>query len=115
MYDVFVISPYTDDDQNVVCDRVAAAERYLASLTMEDVVAYSTIAAMHHLTVKFSLPNDYEYWKDHCHKMISSAKEVYVLCLDGWENSVGVQDELSIARELNKKITYIHTFPQSNK
>ena len=111
MYDIFVISPYTHDDSDIVRNRVDHAEMYLASLTMAGYVAYSTIAAMEHLTKKFDLPTDYAYWKEHCHKMISCAKEVYVLCLDGWEDSVGVQDELSVARELSKKITYIHNFP----
>jgi len=107
MFDVFVISPYTHKNPDVVRDRVNRAEKYIAKLTMEGIVAYSTIAAMDHLVHKFELPNDYTYWKNHCTKMVSAAKEVYVLCLEGWEDSVGVQDEIKVATHHGKTIKYI--------
>jgi len=107
MYDIFVISPYTHPDPDVVCDRAKAAEKYLAFLVKNNMVAYSTIAAMHHLTQEHELPTDYEYWKNHCTKMIESAKEVHVLCLDGWKESDGAQDELAIAMNLGKIITLV--------
>lgn len=107
MYDVFVISPYTHDDAAIVAARVATAEEFLVNLTIEGIVAYSTIAAMHHLTNKFTLPSNYAFWRNHCRTMISCATEVYVLCLDGWEESQGVIDEIAIATELHKDIKYI--------
>jgi hypothetical protein len=107
MFDVFVISPYTHENPDIMRDRVNEAEKYIAKLTMEGVVAYSTIAAMDHLVRKFELPNDFEYWKTHCIKMVSAAKEVHVLCLDGWEDSVGAQYEIEVAIQQTKKINYI--------
>ena len=107
MYDVFVISPYTHDDEEVVRKRVEKAEEFIFHLTLEGTVAYSTIAAMHHLTTKYKMPSSYAFWRWHCRTMISCAKEVYVLCLEGWEESEGVTDEIAIATELHKDIKYI--------
>jgi len=108
MYDVFVISPYTHDNPVVVQERVEKAETFLVNLTLEGKIAYSTIVAMHHLTKNHTLPTNYAFWRNHCRTMIASAKEVYVLCLDGWKESTGVADEIKIATELHKNITYIN-------
>ncbi len=107
MYDIFVISPYTHTDPDIERERVIQTEAFLAGLTIGGGVAYSTIVAMHHLTEKYELPADYSFWQHHCRTMISCAREVYVLCLDGWKESVGVSDEIRIANDLNKDIKYI--------
>ena len=39
--------------------------------------------------------------------LLEMCHEVVVLMLDGWRESVGVQAEIAIARELEKPITYL--------
>ena len=112
--DVFVISPYRGEHGTDVCNdpvvpyRVQAASEYIAELTKQGFVCYSTVSAMHHISVDFDLPKSWEYWKKHCEIMIMHAYEVHVLCLDGWKESEGVQAEIEIAKMFSKKIKYIN-------
>ncbi len=110
MFDVFVISPYTDINPDITQARVAAADLYIGKLTQQGIVAYSAISAMHHLLDSWKLPNDWKYWEKHCATMIGCAKIVHVLCLDGWDTSVGVAGEIAIARELKKPVIEINEF-----
>ena len=107
MLDIFVISPYTHENRWVVIERVLEADLYVAELVRQGKVVYSTVSAMDHVTRLCALPNDWEYWKHHCEQMIASTYEVHVLCLEGWEESEGVQAEIEIAKMFNKKIQYI--------
>lgn len=111
--DIFVISPYRGEQGDdvyadpVVPYRVHAADEYIAELTRRGKICYSTVSAMHHISLDFDLPKSWEYWKKHCNTMIMHAYEVHVLCLDGWEESEGVQAEIEIAKMFSKKITYV--------
>ena len=105
--DIFVASPYSHYDERVVEARAHEADIYVGELTRQGKVCYSAISAMHHLLKVCELPGTWEYWHMHCDRMMHHADEVHVLCLDGWEESVGLKNEIEIAKELNKKITYV--------
>ena len=107
MIDIFVISPYTDDDPAIIAQRVRAAEKYIANLTQQGIVAYSTIAAMDHIVHEYELRSDYAFWRKHCETMMECSKEVHVLQLDGWKESEGVQQEMLWALNLGKNLTFI--------
>ena len=107
MLDIFVIVPYTHADEKIVEERVRYTDLYVGFLTSQCKVVYSTVSAMHHITKLCELPTSYDYWKLHCEKMIASTYEVHVLCLDGWEDSEGVQAELEFAKLFSKKIKYV--------
>lgn len=108
MFDVFISSPYSDEDRAVVDDRVKLARQYVAQLALADTIAFSVIAYIHPmLEEENKLPTDYEFWRRLCMDSMEVCREVHVLCVDGWETSVGVQDEIDVARSLNKTIRYI--------
>jgi len=107
MLDVFVSSPYSDPDQNVIEERVKVAQRYVAQLASNDILAFSVLAYIHPILKDHPLPTDYEFWKDLCVRGMEMCEVVHVLCIEGWEDSVGVQDEIEIARSLKKRIVYI--------
>ena len=108
MYDVFIISPYTDVDPEVTRLRVIDTEQYIVQLiTVNRVSAYSVITAFDHLLKDYVIPGDYTYWAKHCKTMMECAKVVHVLMLKGWNTSQGVQDEIHIAKKLGKDIEYI--------
>lgn len=108
MYDVFIISPYTDVDPDVTRIRVIDTEQYIVQLiTVNKVIAYSAIIAFEHLLNDYAIPSDYVYWKTLCSTMMECAKEVHVLKLEGWEKSIGVQSEIDLAIKMNKPIKYI--------
>lgn len=107
MFDVFISSPYSDKDDSVVHRRVASSRQYAARLAKDGVLAFSVIAYIHPMLEHDDLPTDYEFWKNMCLTSISVCKEVHVLCIDGWETSVGVQDEISVATSMGKVVKYV--------
>lgn len=48
----------------------------------------------------------YDSWKDRCRKLITVSDEVHVLTYKGWDDSVGVSDEIAYANELGIPVTY---------
>ena len=107
MIDIFVISPYSDPDQDVVNEHVWGAEEYLATLIKQGHVAFSVIVAFSDFCEKYQIDSNYDYWEKYCQQMIESTHVVHVLMLDGWEDSVGVQAEIAHARSLGKLIEFI--------
>jgi len=105
--DVFVISPFSDDNASIVEARIARAEQYIVELSERGLVAHSEIAFLARLAHKYDLPTAYRFWKKRCLTMLSLANEVHVLCEDGWETSEGVQDEIRFAEDLGINIKYI--------
>jgi len=107
MFDIFVIAPYTHEDQDVVSYRVEQIEKYVVKLLNEGKSVFSAVAMLNHLIDKYGIDKDYEFWEYYCKTMIKSSKEIHVLKLEDWETSVGVADELCTALELDKIIKYI--------
>ena len=56
----------------------------------------------------YGLPDDWQFWQRHDRRYLDVCDEVVVLMLDGWRESVGVQAEIAIARELGKPVTFLH-------
>lgn len=62
----------------------------------------------HNFIKLVDLPRDSEWWLKWCYDLLSKCDEMDVLCLDGWEDSTGVQAEIKFAKENNIKINYIY-------
>lgn len=55
-----------------------------------------------------TLGESFKYWKDRDLKFISRSDEVWVVMMDGWEESVGVQAEIKYATRNNIPVSYIN-------
>lgn len=49
----------------------------------------------------------YEWWLAWSRELLESCDSIYVLCIDGWEDSRGVQQEIALAQSLEIPIVYI--------
>jgi len=97
---IYIASPYTHKKEWVQSERFELVASFSAKVMREGGVAFSPIVHCHHICQMHSLPGDFEYWQKYCLTMLSKAKVMYVLMLDGWLESVGVQAEIAFA-ELN--------------
>ncbi len=97
---IYVGSPYSDPDHLVRADRAFQVERFMARHIKEGEVLYSPIASWHHVTEKFTLPKDFQFWKQLSFGILRFASELWVLGLDGWPGSVGLAAEMEMARDL---------------
>ena len=61
------------------------------------------------------MPLDWAFWQRHDRRYLEACDEVVVLMLDGWRESVGVQAEIAIARELGKPVTFLRVNGQAEE
>jgi len=103
---IYVANPYTGTsfERN---QRFLAVEKYTAHLIREGKTAVSPIVHCHVLAFRHGLPHDFAFWQHYCLNLLFVCDEMHVLCLDGWEDSVGVLGETTEAEDLNISITYI--------
>lgn len=122
---IYLASPYlyrkpknegeTEDDYEGRCKlvqelRYQQAIDATAELMKKEKVVYSPIVATHPIAVKHKLPMGSEYWMKFDRVIIAKCDELYVLKLDGWEESLGVQEEIQIARKMGIPVKYLDTF-----
>jgi nucleoside 2-deoxyribosyltransferase len=102
----YLASPYSHPDQAVREERYRAACRVAAALLLAGQPVFSPIAHSHPL-VAYGLPADWSFWQRYDRELLARCDEVVVLMLAGWRESVGVREEIRIARELGKPVRYL--------
>ena len=103
---IYVASPYSHESPFVREDRFRAVEQFTAKLIKTGVKAFSPIAAFHHMVRQFALPTDAKYWSEFNYHFLKNSDRLYILQLEGWDTSKGVQMEIEWARELYIPIFY---------
>jgi nucleoside 2-deoxyribosyltransferase len=103
---IYLASPYSHPDPSVREERFRAACRAAAALFRAGHFLISPIAHSHVL-VEHGLPGDWTFWQRFDRALLARCDALFVLMLDGWEESVGVQAEIRIARELGKPVRYL--------
>lgn len=104
---IYLACPYSHSDISVKELRFNAVTKKAGELMLKGHIVYSPITASHPIAVMCNLPGEWEYWEKFDRAFISWADEVWVLCLEKWQESRGVQAEITIAKEMKKKIQFI--------
>lgn len=104
---VYLASPYTHPSEQVRHARFMAVTEQAACGWEQGYGVYSPITLTHEAGERFGLPKDWEFWGALCRATLERHHELWVLCLPGWRESVGVQAEIALARELRLPIRYI--------
>jgi nucleoside 2-deoxyribosyltransferase len=110
---IYLASPYSSTDPQVVLDRVDATAQALARLIESGELVFSPIIHSHPIAhlVSFSALNHTEGelsgWMKFDFDFISKCDEVWVLQLDGWEQSRGIAAEIEYAESQQKPVRYI--------
>lgn len=102
----YLASPYSHPDLDIREERYRAACRAAAALLLAGRPVFSPIAHSHPL-VDYGLPADWSFWRRHDRELLARCDEVLVLMLAGWRESVGVREEIRIARELGKPVRFL--------
>lgn len=103
----YIAAPYWHKDGRICEERRQATIAYSMMLTRRGILNYSPLL----YTEKFKktvVPED--YWLQHGVKMVDACDVIRVLCLDGWDQSNGIKDEIKRAQIQNKPIEYIEQF-----
>ncbi len=104
---IYIASPYSHTDKEVVEYRVKTVAQYSAKLLINKQPSISPITVGTTILKYSDLPSDFAFWKQFSLDLLSVCTEIHVLTLDGWEESIGVHAEIKYAEEHNITITYI--------
>jgi hypothetical protein len=103
---VYLASPYSHDDVHVRRRRYYLACKATAAIMRQGKLVYSPIVHSHPLT-RYGLPTDWGYWQQLDEAMLVRCQELWVLLLDGWVASDGVQAEIQLAERRGLPRRYV--------
>ena len=102
----YLACPYTHPDAFIREIRFKTVNQVAAELMREGRIIFSPISHTHPIALH-GLPKDWNYWQKYDLIFIRLCSKMIVLMLDGWQQSIGVQNEIKIAKELSKPIEYM--------
>ena len=104
---VYLACPYSHSDRSVRIARFETANRVAGKLMATGWNVFSPISHTHPIAEACELPLGWDYWNEFAEAYLLHCDKVFVLMLDGWRESIGVQAELKIAERLRLPIEYI--------
>lgn len=113
---IYVASPLTHPDPIIREKRYEAVRDYVGRKFEEGSqdMYYSPILYCHEIGKLFKLPHDAAFWKNMDTLMMNKADKFEVLMLDGWEESVGVQEEIKYWNDQMVGLNPLSGFPFLN-
>jgi hypothetical protein len=104
---VYLSSPYTHDEIAIEEFRYERAMDAVVWLLNRKITVYSPIVHFHPIAWTHNLSRDIQFWRNHNLNMLLSAREVIVLAIPGWKESIGVSWEREEATNNNKPLSYL--------
>lgn len=106
----YLACPYTHENAPVRESRSATATDYAARMTARMAV-FSPITQGPQIAqyLRPSITQHHKFWMDQCIPILRVCTDLYVLPLNGWRESKGVQEEIEIARLLLMPIIFIQS------
>lgn len=95
----YLATPYSHPDLAIRILRYDIVTRIAAQLMRQGEIIYSPISHTHVMAMQYGLPTDWNYWAENCMAFLNASRKLIVLQQDGWQESIGVQAEMSIARD----------------
>ncbi|MBI2191984.1 MAG: DUF1937 family protein [Planctomycetes bacterium] len=103
---IYLASPYSHPDPSVREARFQAACSQAAEMLRCGIPVFSPIAHTHPIAA-YGLPLEWASWEKYDRVFLEMCSEVWILMLDGWRESKGVQAEMELARELGKPVVLV--------
>jgi len=110
MIDVYLAGPYTATGfykQLTESTRYYLLTKYAAQIMAAELLVYSPITHSHPMTLHEALPGTWEYWERMDQIMMTVCKEIWVIKLEGWEESNGLKHELKLAGDWSVPVVFI--------
>lgn len=105
---IYLASPYSHPDRAVREARFRAACRAAAQLMDAGQRVFSPIAHSHAIEEHgMGERRPADFWLRQDGPLLCCADELWVLMLDGWRESKGVQEEIRICELLGKPVRYL--------
>jgi hypothetical protein len=106
---IYLAAPYTHESSVVMNQRFEEINKMAAELLTNGFHVFSPISHAHPINEIAGLGRGFIKWMDYDLSIIALwADEVWVMQMDGWKESVGVQCEISFATKLGMSIIFIN-------
>lgn len=103
---IYLGLPYSHNDPQVREARYRTATNFAAFLMKQGATVFSPITYGHQIC-QYGIDTGFKRWAELDYPMISWADEFWLLKLDGYKTSLGVQEELKEALRVGTKIVLI--------
>lgn len=109
MKKVYLAIPYSAISKHLEEERFIIATRLAGRLIENGVNCYSPITNSHPIRIFNCNPmlGDWQTWGEIDREMIDWCDIVYVICIRGWRDSVGVNEEIEHALSTGKPVVLI--------
>jgi Domain of unknown function (DUF1937) len=109
---IYLASPYSHVDKAVRLKRFEAVERATAWLLNRRIWTFSPIVHCHNLAQVYGLPTDAEFWHAFNAAMLERSQALWILGIEGWQDSRGIMLEADLANQLKLPIKFMS--PENN-
>lgn len=105
---IYLASPYSHANPDVMKARFDAVCAAAAKLMAAGHLIFSPIAHTHPIGLAGKLPTNWDFWRVYDEKILDACGELWVLCLDGWTESVGIAAEVRYMTQLGRPISRLY-------
>jgi Domain of unknown function (DUF1937) len=95
---IYLASPYSHAEEHIKQARFEQVMEATAYLLADGHFIYSPILHNHPMATRCGIPGEWSFWNEFDTVMIARCDELWVLDIEGWLESTGVQAELVIAQ-----------------
>ncbi len=104
---IYLAQPYSDQNKAIMERRYQQGMEAVARIVDQKHIIYSPIVHCHAVAVKYKLPRDADWWMAYNLEFLRLADEMWILRLEGWECSRGVNAEIIAAEAMQKPIRHV--------
>ena len=101
---IYLASPYSANPEHNYQLALSATAHMVAA----GYIVYSPIVHCHPLHQAANLPQDFAFWRRHNFGILRKASELWVLDIQGWQESIGVQAEINFAKQCYMPISVVN-------
>lgn len=108
---IYFASPYSHDDYMIQDERFETMRAIVAEIFIQQSVIfpYSPIVYSHDLNTYIERVDNIGFdWVERDKIILAKCDGMVVVTMDGWKESVGVQEEIKFCEENDIPITYMH-------
>ncbi len=104
---IYLASPYSHPDRTIRVERFEAVCRVASELMKRGLYIFSPIAHTHPIAEAGGLPKGWDFWESFDKYFLNAASHLWILKLDGWVTSTGIENEIRLALEMEKSIASV--------
>jgi hypothetical protein len=105
-FHAYLASPYSHESSAVRERRFEDVAKCAAHFMRQEYILFCPITHSHPIQ-KHGTPGGWGFWRHVDETAIENCEQLWVLCIEGWKESEGVQDEIKFAKNCFIPIHYI--------